>query len=913
MSDLALEKTISADEAGALGADSGRLEAGARLGRYQIVEFIGGGGMGWVYRARDTELERDVAIKVVQPSAAGARGRDRLLAEARAMAKLRHRAVVPVFDVGEFAGGVYVAMALVTGGTLHDWMHDAVRPWRQVVARFVEAGRGLVAAHAAGIVHRDFKPRNVLVSEAGEVMVADFGIASASAGDGDASRESSTIAGTPAYMAPEQAVGGLVDARADQYSFCISLWEGLHGQRPQEAETRTQGALLATASAAPKARRRIPGWLTTAVARGFAPTADKRWPTLGALLEVLERGLRRRRNAILAGSVVGLAAAAAATILITRPAAGDPCPAPAGVDWAASRARIERAFRATGAPFAESTLARVLPPLESYTSTWRTRMIESCRATRVAHTQSPELHARRSLCFDARRSYVAGLIETFATADRVVVAGADQSVAALPNLEECDRSDELLARPLAPPDQHDAVEAIRAQLATGRDLHRRGRYADALPLFEAATDAARSTRWSPILAEALAAHVALKDPMMLPHGPLLDELVAEAAKSRDDRLTLDSMTRLINSEIRNKNLERATTLEPMLVSAVLRVEGLPGTEHLLANAAVVRARRASLANDGDLADTLLRDTENQVTSPALKAFVIGTRATLQRDHRAAVPLFARAVEQYKLALGERHPLIAAYIAEMSMRQLYAGDLDGAEATWQTAETIFKEAFDTDAPSMSDFLQAGAVIAQYRRRFADARDLFTRAIKIYRETGMGNEEAQVERNLAVLLSDGMNDRAQAEPHYRRAVELAEDRKGRESIEYADAEASLGIFLAEEDCGAGMPLLEHARSLLEPAEHPVVVGVLGQLSTCAAATDRTLAARYLTAAKDVCAKQGCDPGQSAYIEFSIGQLLVEDSATRADGVAALRRALAAFQKLGDPETIAEIEKALARWKR
>ena len=236
----ALEKTVSADEAGVTadgaGSGSGRLSAGTKLGRYEIVEFIGGGGMGWVYRAKDTELEREVAIKVVQPTVAGPKGRERLLAEARAMAKLRHRAVVPVFDVGEYAGGVYVAMALVKGGTLHDWMHAEARPWRQVVARFVEVGRGLVAAHAAGIVHRDFKPRNVLLGEGGEVMVADFGIASASVDvddDGAAGdvREATSVAGTPAYMAPEQAAGKAVDARADQYSFCVSLWEGLHGQR----------------------------------------------------------------------------------------------------------------------------------------------------------------------------------------------------------------------------------------------------------------------------------------------------------------------------------------------------------------------------------------------------------------------------------------------------------------------------------------------------------------------------------------------------------------------------------------------------------------------------------------------------------------------------------------------------------
>jgi serine/threonine protein kinase len=171
---------------------------GKRVGRYVLDEPIGHGGMGVVYRARDPQLDRELAIKVVLPQASDLRAQDRLLGEARAMAKLRHPSVVPVFDVGATEHGVYVVMPLVGGGTLRDWLARP-RPWREVATRFLAAGRGLAAAHAVGLVHRDFKPHNVLVDEHGAVAVADFGLASEAApapADGSPRQGVSSIAGT---------------------------------------------------------------------------------------------------------------------------------------------------------------------------------------------------------------------------------------------------------------------------------------------------------------------------------------------------------------------------------------------------------------------------------------------------------------------------------------------------------------------------------------------------------------------------------------------------------------------------------------------------------------------------------------------------------------------------------------------
>ncbi|HEX7840813.1 MAG TPA: serine/threonine-protein kinase, partial [Kofleriaceae bacterium] len=213
----------------------------ARVGRYEICEVLGAGAMGVVYRAHDPELDRSVAIKLVRGNSASPSSGLRLLREAQAMARLRHPNVLPIFDVGPADSAVFVAMPLLEGGTLRSWMDDRSRSFDAILDRFVAAGRGLAAAHAAGLVHRDFKPDNVLLGAGGEVHVADFGLARlvdddltpnpgpASSGGGT---QAGAVLGTPAYMAPEQLRGLASDARADQFSFCVSLWEGLYGKRP---------------------------------------------------------------------------------------------------------------------------------------------------------------------------------------------------------------------------------------------------------------------------------------------------------------------------------------------------------------------------------------------------------------------------------------------------------------------------------------------------------------------------------------------------------------------------------------------------------------------------------------------------------------------------------------------------------
>ncbi|MFP2963151.1 serine/threonine-protein kinase, partial [Myxococcus sp. 1LA] len=291
-----------------------RDSAQVRVGRYHILETLGAGGMGAVYSAYDPELHRRVAIKLLHPDAnpaARSDGSSRLLREAQAMARLSHPNVVSVYDAGTFAGRVFIAMERVDGLSLRHWLRAEHRTWREVLDLFRQAGRGLAAAHAAGLVHRDFKPANVLVSKEGRAQVTDFGLArntadleAAEAGRGTtpalprmapedllqtALTEAGLVMGTPAYMPPEQHEDGRIDARGDQFSFCASLYEALYGQLPfngKRPDEYLEEARTGRVRPPPRGSR-VPAWVLRAVTRGLSPVPEARFPSMGVLLDAL--------------------------------------------------------------------------------------------------------------------------------------------------------------------------------------------------------------------------------------------------------------------------------------------------------------------------------------------------------------------------------------------------------------------------------------------------------------------------------------------------------------------------------------------------------------------------------------------------------------------------------------------------
>jgi tetratricopeptide (TPR) repeat protein/predicted Ser/Thr protein kinase len=513
-----------------------KLARGAPLGRYVVLEWLGGGGMGVVYSAYDPELDRKVAIKLVRPDVTFHGGenqaRARLLREAQALARVRHPAVIAVHDVGSFDREVFVAMEYIDGRTLREWLAETARDWREILDMFLQAGRGLAAAHDAGLVHRDFKPENVLVGEDDRPRVVDFGLARAMVtGEDDGAGTDEPIAssipapgralvtvtrtgglvGTPAYMALEQFAGASADARIDQFSFCVALYEGLYGERPFPGTTVP--ALIESLRAGkvrePPSANRVPSSLREALLRGLRPNREDRYESMRALLAELGRDRTRTRRRALVGVAAAALAVTAATIASVRHAPSPVCRGAAekltGV-WDGDRRRaIESAFQKSGKPFVADALRGVERGLDGYASAWVAMQTDACAATNLRHEQSGELLDLRTECLAERRQELASLVNLLARADDRVILKSMQAVAGLPSLEECANAAALKAilRPPSDPAARAGVEAVRKRVADARALYQAARFDDASGILDAPIADAKALGYAPLEAEAL--------------------------------------------------------------------------------------------------------------------------------------------------------------------------------------------------------------------------------------------------------------------------------------------------------------------------------------------------------------------------------------------------------------------------
>lgn len=356
------------------------LVAGQQLGRYVIAGPLGSGGMGTVYRAHDPVLGRDVAIKVLHELAVA--GGAQLIDEARVLAKLDHPNVVAVYEVGTHEAHSYLVMSLVEGQTLAQWLRTP-RSWRAILARFLDAARGLNAAHQAGVLHGDFKPANVLVDQAGKVRVADFGLGRPlnSLVEGW-----QTGVGTPAYMAPEVASGQQASADSDQFSFFAALFEALCKVRPYRGSTVTEVA-AAMVSGRPLTfprGRRVPGWLKRSVLRGLGPR-EGRFSSMQAVINEFEALLsvtrRQKATAVVLAVTLAVLSVGAWAAYLWRTSCVDER-ALADV-WSASVERqVFDAFTRTGLPFAAASFETVRVKLGAYAQGWGAMHQSACEARR---------------------------------------------------------------------------------------------------------------------------------------------------------------------------------------------------------------------------------------------------------------------------------------------------------------------------------------------------------------------------------------------------------------------------------------------------------------------------------------------------------------------------------------------------
>jgi len=510
-------------------APQAALARGAGFGRYLVLERLGSGGMGVVYAAYDPELDRKVAIKILRPEAV--QDQSRLRREAQAMARLQHPNVIGIHDAGMEEGRAFVAMELVDGTTLAHWLDDEGRSWRDIVDIFVHAGRGLVAAHAIGLIHRDFKPANVLVGRDGRVRVGDFGLARAVDAAGRASEaaelaaaaatppalaetitRTGSVVGTPTYMSPEQLAGAATDAKSDQFSFCVALYRALYRERPFAGDDVASLSAEMTRGRVPTPPKdsRVPSWVRDAVLRGLSIDPERRWPSMESLLHALGRDparVRRRRVQAIAGVLVvaalvlGVRAVQQRQSMVCRGAERRL----AGVWDDGRKQAVHAAFAATGKSYAEGAFASVARVLDRYAADWAAMHTDACEATRLRGSQSEELMDLRMECLDARLQDVKAQVELFSSADATLAMKAPQIAASLPALAQCADVAALRApvRPPADAGTRARVDAVRAKLAQAKAQSRSLATKRGLEIATPAVSEARALKYRPLEAEAL--------------------------------------------------------------------------------------------------------------------------------------------------------------------------------------------------------------------------------------------------------------------------------------------------------------------------------------------------------------------------------------------------------------------------
>jgi serine/threonine-protein kinase len=511
--------------------------------RYTVLTCLGHGGMSVVLAAYDTRLNRRVALKLLRPrwSQEGCSSQMRLLREAQAMAQLNHPQVVHVYDSGRLEDdSVFIAMEYVEGQTLRQWLEQRPRSWREVLRAFLEAGQGLSAAHQAGLVHRDFKPDNVLVGLDGRVRVTDFGLALArntlDSGPQPEPRPlpstwdepltvSGMVLGTPRYMAPEQLRGQPVDARSDLFAFCVSLYEALYGQRPFPGENPAEltQAREEERIQPPPAQTDVPAWLGRVVRRGLRADPRRRPASLARLLEELQHDPEQRRWAWVRAA--GLTAGMGLMLTLTAwtwvrqqelgPACGHMSRRLTGIWDDTVKRRVEQALVGTGRPYARDTFERTSWLLDAYAEEWVKRRTEACALAREERATEPQrLAVRREYCLERRLSQLGALTELLAHPSAPEQAEkAVQAVQALSFLSECSDAGVLTATVPLPEDLalRPQAEALEQQIDRLQAFHRTGQYRQGLAVAKTLWPQLTALDHPPLRARALYWRAALQE------------------------------------------------------------------------------------------------------------------------------------------------------------------------------------------------------------------------------------------------------------------------------------------------------------------------------------------------------------------------------------------------------------------
>lgn len=792
---------------------------GGHIGRYAILGHLGAGAMGIVLRAYDPKLEREVALKILRGEL-GEAGSARLVREAKAMAQLSHPNVVGLYDVDIEPERVMVVMELVRGDTLASWMRRDNR-WQDVLEHLVQAGRGLAAAHVAGLLHRDFKPANVLVGEDGRVRVTDFGIARAQVhsvspaepnsktpGLDEALTQIGAVVGTPAYMAPEQHRGDPLTPAADQYAFAMALFEGLTGDRPHSgvAVERLLEAKMQGPPAWPS-EIDLPSRLRLAISRALAPTPEDRFPSMDALLHALAFRARgaRRNGALIA---VAMVAAAAGVVSLGSSNDGDqPC---AGADVELSDAwnprthtQIHEAFSATELPYAARAWERNGPLLSEYAATWTSTYTDACEATAIRHTQSPEALDLRMACLHRARRMLSATTTLLAEADGDVVARAGTMVDALPPLSRC--SDlSALGQELDPPSDADlgAVELLRNRLAQATARRLAGRYSEARETLDTVAQTSRDTGYEPARVEFLIedAAVAEVESRYAEAGQKLRVAMRLGAKWGQWTEVRRASRMAIFVAARMGQFDEAVALTPLSQGLA---EGSPDLADVAETHATLGAVALIRGQPADAEAELRSALEGLITAhgPSSRR-VAQVRANLAAalvelgKPQDAIAQFNQQLEVMTHLLGPGHPDVARTRQTLGNAHHRLGHLQDAEREHRAALDGRRAAFGDHHPEVADSLASLSAVHIDQARYDEAEREARAAIEISEQhEGPGTRGSIVPRShLARVLSDRERHEEAAE-QYRRVIADATKVFGAQSTAVALLRGALGHALYE----------------------------------------------------------------------------------------------------------------------
>ncbi|MEM9453272.1 MAG: tetratricopeptide repeat protein [Myxococcota bacterium] len=810
-----------------------------------LLDKLGAGAMGVVYAAYDPELDRKVALKVLRPGVAGDRGRARLMREAQALGKLAHPHVVAIHDVGVVGAQLWLAMELVEGQTLRAWLKEP-RHWREVLKVMRGAGEGLAAAHAAGLLHRDFKPDNVMVGDDGRARVMDFGLVrvgseQVSTPSGGCRNPSSSgvlmaeltqegsLVGTPAYMPPEQFEEAKITEAADQFSFCATLWEALYGERPFMPDAR-DGVLRS-----PPKGRDVPNRLRKVCERGLARNPRARWPSMLVLLEQLRRISRPRHRrwaalgAVAAGSAgVALAGGLAAGWHTARPGRCDGAAAELAGLWDEERKpEVKAALLGTKLTYASETWVRVEDRLDQYAEAWASKHTDVCEATRVREIYGDEELGLRMRCMYERKRALSAAVDTLAVANATVVRNAVKLVAGLPGLERCDDLEALQAEVPPPEDPEVArkVEALRVQLVGINTALNAGTYMSGLVEADRVVMRAEALGYEPLQAEAKGLRGALRERMgrFAEAEDDLLESYALAMEHRHDDVAFRAVNEL--TEVLSVRQER-------------HAEGWAWGQAAMAHATRSGSRVKIAQGQTRLGQVLygqgkfeqarryheralrIQEQEWGVDHPAIAKTLnnLGTTIRLQEGYEQAQQYYERALRIQEQALGAHHPDLAVGLSNLGNVIADQGDGERARRYYEQALQICEAAMGADHPNLASILNNMGVVSREQGEYEEAREDFERALEIL-ERKLGPDHpyvAMTSHNLGrVFEAQGALEQAGA--LFERALGIWEKAVGPDHPDVADTLLSLArVAAAREDGVVARARAERAVSIFEVAE-------------------------------------------------------------------------------------------------